>query len=84
APKNIPWADVTRHAREDYKKWSAPTQNPGAVQVADLVLQMAECVPEDAIICNAAGNYASWIHRFYPFRHFKTQLAPTSGSMGYS
>src|SRR3546814_3894173 len=40
-------------------------------------------LPDDAIICNGAGNYAGWIHRYYRFRGFATQLAPTSGSMGY-
>ena len=40
-------------------------------------------LPPDAIICNGAGNFAGWIHRFYRFRRFGTQLAPTSGSMGY-
>ena len=38
---------------------------------------------DDAIVCNGAGNFASWVHRFYRFRAFATQLAPTSGSMGY-
>ena len=35
------------------------------------------------MICNGAGNFATWIHRYYRFRAFGTQLAPTSGSMGY-
>jgi len=37
----------------------------------------------DAIMCNGAGNYAAWLHRFYRHKEFKTQLAPTSGAMGY-
>ncbi|RZK89231.1 MAG: thiamine pyrophosphate-binding protein, partial [Methylobacterium sp.] len=40
-------------------------------------------LPADAILCNGAGNFATWIHRYYRFRRFRTQLAPTSGSMGY-
>ena len=40
-------------------------------------------LPADAILCNGAGNYAAWIHRFYRFRRFGAQVAPTSGSMGY-
>jgi acetolactate synthase-1/2/3 large subunit len=40
-------------------------------------------LPEDAIVCNGAGNYATWVHRFLRFRNYATQLAPTSGSMGY-
>jgi len=42
-----------------------------------------EVLPPDAIVCNGAGNYATWVHRFYRFDRYGTQLAPTSGSMGY-
>ena len=44
---------------------------------------LAERLPADAILCNGAGNYSIWVHRFHRFRAFGTQLAPTSGSMGY-
>ena len=35
------------------------------------------------IVTNGAGNYSAWVHRFHRFRRFGTQVAPTSGSMGY-
>jgi acetolactate synthase-1/2/3 large subunit len=44
---------------------------------------LEDVLPEDAIICNGAGNFATWMHRFHRFRNFATQGAPTSGSMGY-
>jgi acetolactate synthase-1/2/3 large subunit len=44
---------------------------------------LREYLPDDAIICNGAGNYAAWIHRFFRFRRFGQHIAPTSGSMGY-
>jgi acetolactate synthase-1/2/3 large subunit len=40
-------------------------------------------LPPDAIVTNGAGNYATWVHRYFRFRRFGTQLAPTSGSMGF-
>jgi acetolactate synthase-1/2/3 large subunit len=40
-------------------------------------------LPHDAIICNGAGNFATWMHRFHRYRRYNTQAAPTSGSMGY-
>ena len=43
----------------------------------------ARTCPADTILCNGAGNYAAWIHRFYRFRRFATHIAPTSASMGY-
>jgi acetolactate synthase-1/2/3 large subunit len=47
------------------------------------VVWLRDNLPADAILCNGAGNFAGWIHRFYRFRRFATQIAPTSGSMGY-
>jgi acetolactate synthase-1/2/3 large subunit len=49
--------------------------------------RMMECVerrlPPEAIITNGAGNFAIWVHRFHRYRRFRSQLAPTSGAMGY-
>ncbi len=83
APSSIAWDDEAKIAHEIYKRNIIPQKNSGSVQMAELVLQMAAICPDDTIICNGAGNFAAWVHRFYPFRKFNTQLAPTSGSMGY-
>ena len=40
-------------------------------------------LPENAIVTNGAGNYSGWVHRFYQYTGFRTQLAPTNGAMGY-
>jgi acetolactate synthase-1/2/3 large subunit len=77
------WAGWTKAAKADYEAWTTPTPNPGDVQVAALYAHMREELPEDTIFCNGAGNYAAWLHRFYRYRAFPTQLAPTSGAMGY-
>tara|TARA_E500000305_G_C3929462_1_gene192074 strand:- start:174 stop:728 length:555 start_codon:yes stop_codon:yes gene_type:complete len=42
-----------------------------------------ENLPDDAILTNGAGNYTVWVHRFYKHRRYRTQVAPTSGTMGY-
>ena len=60
-----------------------PAPPPGNFNMATAMAHLNEVLPADAIICNGAGNYATWVHRFYNFRDFATQLAPTSGSMGY-
>lgn len=80
---NSAWAQQTAHARAAYLDWIKPVTNPGTVQLADLYEHMRETLPADAILCNGAGNYASWLHRFYQYRAYGTQLAPTSGAMGY-
>ena len=48
-----------------------------------VVQEIMAQVPGDTIISNGAGNYASWAHRFYRYGGLRTQLAPTSGAMGY-
>jgi acetolactate synthase-1/2/3 large subunit len=51
--------------------------------MGEIVTWLAQRLADDAIICNGAGNYTAWVHRFYRYRGWRTQLAPTSGSMGY-
>jgi acetolactate synthase-1/2/3 large subunit len=80
---NSDWGQQTTRARAAYLDWIKPVSNPGTVQLADLYEHMREMLPADAILCNGAGNYASWLHRFYQYRAYGTQLAPTSGAMGY-
>jgi acetolactate synthase-1/2/3 large subunit len=77
------WADWRHAAREDYQAWQVPKPTPGAVRLEQVVGHLAEVLPEDAIVTNGAGNYAAFLHRYYRFRRYGTQLAPTSGSMGY-
>ncbi|MBE7247171.1 MAG: thiamine pyrophosphate-binding protein, partial [Actinomycetospora chiangmaiensis] len=71
-------------AHASYRTWSeTPEPKPGAFQYGAAITWLRERLPPDAVICNGAGNFATWIHRYYRFRAFGTQLAPTSGSMGY-
>ncbi len=70
-------------ARADELAWRAPIPNPGAVQIADFYAALRRRLPEEAILTNGAGNYAAFVHRFFVYRGFRTQIAPTSGAMGY-
>ncbi|MBA9063719.1 acetolactate synthase-1/2/3 large subunit [Methylobacterium fujisawaense] len=71
-------------AHAAYRAWSeTPEPKPGAFQYGEAITWLRERLPRDAVICNGAGNFATWVHRYYRFRAFGTQLAPTSGSMGY-
>jgi len=74
------WAESARH---DFLAWTTPAPIPGDVQLGQMIRDLSNALPDDAIICNGAGNYSGWVHRFARFRVFPTQLAPTSGSMGY-
>jgi acetolactate synthase I/II/III large subunit len=71
-------------AHADYLQWSEkPTEQPGAVNLGAIMVWLREHLPENVIVCNGAGNYSAWIHRFFRFRRFGQHIAPTSGSMGY-
>lgn len=70
-------------AKADYEAFSQPTTIPGDVQYGQIVKSLRAKLPDDTIITNGAGNYAIWVHRFWQYRRYRTQLAPTSGSMGY-
>jgi acetolactate synthase-1/2/3 large subunit len=63
--------------------WQGRRAGKGKLQLWDVVQHLNEVLPRDAIITNGAGNYAGWVQRFYRYRGFRTQLAPTSGAMGY-
>jgi acetolactate synthase-1/2/3 large subunit len=77
------WSAWTRAARADHEANAALPAMKGPVDMGKIVRWLAETLPDDAIITNGAGNYTNWIHRFYPYRGFATQLAPQSGAMGY-
>ncbi len=79
------WAAHTQAARAEYLAWSdpAPIRIPGPLQMGEVMRHLKEALPADTIFCNGAGNFATWVHRFWPFTHYASQLAPTSGSMGY-
>ncbi len=73
-------------ANHDYQQWQARKEIPGAVQMWEVMQTLEATLPSDAILTNGAGNYATWLHRFHRYGgagKFRTQLAPTSGAMGY-
>lgn len=82
-PAQRPWAGGTRAARAEYEAWQQPLETPGAVKLEAVIGWLAAHLPPDAIVTNGAGNYAAFLHRYHRFHRYPTQLAPTSGSMGY-
>src|SRR5260221_3704791 len=81
---NAAWRESADIAHADYRAWTGTaTPQPGDVNLGEIMIWLRNHVPTDTILCNGAGNYASWIHRFYRFREFMTHVAPTSASIGY-
>jgi acetolactate synthase-1/2/3 large subunit len=93
-PVPVRWAEWARSVHADYEANVQPQLLPGMDEAADgavnlpgIVAALQERLPRDAVLANGAGNFASWIHRYFRYhglaKGFKTQLAPTNGAMGY-
>ncbi|MFD1880837.1 thiamine pyrophosphate-binding protein [Paracoccus pacificus] len=82
-PVGASWDAWTTECRTAYENWRKPKETPGAVKMENVVRWLSDNLPENAIITNGAGNYAAFLHRYYQWKQAGTQLAPTSGSMGY-
>lgn len=81
--KGARWQAWTREARADFVAWTTPSAAHGPVNMAEIMHALRAGLPDDAIVCNGAGNFSIWLHRFFRYRRRATQLAPTSGAMGY-
>ena len=86
APPELPWLAHTQAAAADYQaNLVAPVVEP--LDMAVLIKTLQSRLPEDTLFTNGAGNFSGWLHRYcrHPGlqHHGRTQLAPTSGAMGY-
>ena len=77
--------DAGAAAHAEWEKWATPSSagSPYALDMAQCVAFMREELAADSILCNGAGNFAGWWHRYWRYEGFPTQLAPTAGAMGY-
>ena len=83
-PNDIRWRAEAAAAHSDYLAWTdKATPQPGGVNLGEIMVWLRDHLPADAFICNGAGNFAGWVHRFFRFRRFASHVAPTAGSMGY-
>ena len=70
-------------AHSDWVQWSTPQPTGAALDLGQCVAALREALPADTIVCNGAGNFSGWWHRFWRYGPLPSQLAPTNGSMGY-
>jgi acetolactate synthase-1/2/3 large subunit len=75
--------DAGAEAHAEWQAWSTPGEDGTKLDLARCLAIARELLPADAVICNGAGNFSGWWHRYWPYAGFPSQLAPTSGAMGY-
>jgi acetolactate synthase-1/2/3 large subunit len=76
-------AAAAAEAHAEYLEWSTPAPRGVRFDLGPCVATMRDMLPADTIICNGAGNYSGWWHRYWRYGVQPTQLAPTAGAMGY-
>ncbi|MGA7489445.1 MAG: thiamine pyrophosphate-binding protein [Xanthobacteraceae bacterium] len=83
-PHELRWQGQAAAAHAEFLAWTdEPTAVPGPLNLGEIIVGLRERLPADAVICNGAGNFSVWVHRYWRYRRYGTQLAPISGSMGY-
>jgi acetolactate synthase-1/2/3 large subunit len=83
-PTDIAWKDEADTAHADFLAWTEkPMAQPGPINLGEIMVWLRDNLGPEAVITNGAGNFATWINRYYRFRRYNTLIAPTSGSMGY-
>jgi acetolactate synthase-1/2/3 large subunit len=83
-PNALRWQGEAAAAHADFLAWTEQaTAVPGAVNLGEIIVGLRDKLPADAVICNGAGNFSIWVHRYWRYRRYGSQLAPISGSMGY-
>jgi acetolactate synthase-1/2/3 large subunit len=75
--------DAGADAHREWLEWSTPGDGGFALDLARCLAIARRELPADAVICNGAGNFSGWWHRYWPYAGFPSQLAPTAGAMGY-
>jgi acetolactate synthase I/II/III large subunit len=75
--------DAGDEANAQWRDWSTPQPNGHRLDMGQVVAAMRDTLPGDSIICNGAGNFSGWWHRYWRYNGFPSQLAPTAGAMGY-
>ena len=79
----VAWGGWTARVRADYIASATPTPCPGPLDMNAVMATLAEVLPGDTVMVNDAGNFTGWLQRFWCYRHFRTQVGPTNGAMGY-
>jgi acetolactate synthase-1/2/3 large subunit len=83
-PGELRWQGAAATAHDEFLAWTdQPTAVPGPVNLGEIIVGLRTKLPPDTVVCNGAGNFSVWVHRYTRYRRYGSELAPISGSMGY-
>lgn len=83
APCWAEWTNAARREHEAFVQVPKPHSDQTGVDLAKVIAVLNDVLEDEAIVTNGAGNYTVWVHRYYCYRHPRTELATTCGTMGY-
>ncbi|MFC7499602.1 thiamine pyrophosphate-binding protein [Enterovirga sp. GCM10030262] len=78
-----PRPSAGEEAHREWLEWSTAQKRDIALDIGQVVMHLRDMLPADSIVCNGAGNFSGWFHRYWHYAALPSQLAPTNGSMGY-
>ena len=78
---------LLKEANKQYVDFSTPKKiddkKDGYADMKKVIQDLKAYLPDNAIITSDAGNFFSWISRYYRYGEDEIYLGPTSGAMGY-
>jgi acetolactate synthase-1/2/3 large subunit len=84
--ESLVWTQWTETGRSNYLTHNTPLKRSPeqtGVELSSVVSYLSKTLPDNSIICNGAGNYTVWVHRFFQYKQLGTELASTNGATGY-
>ncbi|MEF3331418.1 thiamine pyrophosphate-dependent enzyme [Oceanobacillus oncorhynchi] len=83
--ENVERQKKVTEANEKYTQFSTPelTDNKEYANMKSVIHYVQSELPKNTVITSDAGNFFSWISRYFKYDEGGTYFGPTSGAMGY-
>ena len=75
------WRERLHQVHTELAQWQ-PLMADDGVDFGHISAALAQLLPPNAVIATDAGNFSSWMHRYFPFRSTQLLLGAVSGAMG--
>jgi acetolactate synthase-1/2/3 large subunit len=77
------WQACLTRLRTHLEQWRQPAATSSPVDLGAIVAALPAMLGPHCVITNGAGNYTTWVHRYFRFREVGSYLGPRNGAMGY-